>query len=99
MRNVSSERLDAKRMAASGVDTQKQLSNSVLEFMNKYAVCKCPPVMDCLKTIENDKQNVICGSDGVEYANKCQLERRQCLLQRRIWVSNHDFSMLIRNFS
>ena len=62
-------------------------AGSVYDFLNKYAVCKCPPVIECLEKIENNPGGVICGSDGVEYANKCQLERRQCLLQRRIWVS------------
>ena len=108
VKNVTSSRLNTKRLdndrltAKSGIlvvsskEAKKVPSaNSMYDFLNKYAVCKCPPVIDCFDKIESERSNtssrnpsgVICGSDGVEYANKCQLERRQCLLQRRIWVS------------
>ena len=91
VKNVTSKRLDSKRLTAKSgilVNPKTEESSQVFDFLNKYAVCKCPPVLDCLEKIEDQpRKGVICGSDGVEYANKCQLERRQCLLQRRIWVS------------
>ena len=98
VKNVTSERLNLKRKSGIDKNPPKTLSaNSMYDFLNKYAVCKCPPVIDCLEKLENDnnkKSGVICGSDGIEYENKCQLERRQCLLQRRIWVSSKKFIFL-----
>ncbi|ODN03364.1 Agrin [Orchesella cincta] len=59
-------------------------SRCVASADGHYATCECPT--SCPNYGDSDDSQPVCGSNGVNYKNKCELDREACRLGRNITV-------------
>ncbi|CAL8148206.1 unnamed protein product [Orchesella dallaii] len=59
-------------------------SRCVASADGHYATCECPT--SCPNYGDSDDSQPVCGSNGVNYRNKCELDREACRLGRNITV-------------
>ncbi|XP_037397457.1 agrin isoform X6 [Pygocentrus nattereri] len=84
---------DGSKMAANGCDKGPQAPMSCTELqcfygascveVNGQAHCECPSP-DC----DQENKNKVCGSDGVTYADQCQLRTIACRQDKEITVKH-----------